>query len=379
MEESLKKISMTGRLFALSAALLPAGCSLFGAPDQTATQPKAVNAAGFSAYEIYDFKDDTSCLKTADINGDGREDVIFANNRTSRIEILIRKKNAAELGSIRPLDEVFTNAGFIVDQKIRDIEIADVNGDGKTDIIINGSPYGIQIYYMNDKDKIDFASPVKPYSGKDNEFIGILVEDIDGDSRADIIASRRNSAEILFNSRNGFSPDNKKTITYTSDSCSYFSSGYFSSPDRKDLLLYYEGNEMPLRILQGRKGGAFGWEIPIEVSNVQLFRDIHNASDKTPFCGAILKNMGVFRTVEISFKEKEKPEQNEITPLRMAVRGGNPKESSAWLVADFNRDSYDDLCIASPDHSKLLFYYGSKKGFAPELPGNSDNTESINA
>ena len=55
---------------------------------------------GFQPLEIYEFDNGTSRLIIEDINNDGLDDILFANNHISRLEILVRKAAFEETGHI---------------------------------------------------------------------------------------------------------------------------------------------------------------------------------------------------------------------------------------------------------------------------------------
>jgi len=68
---------------------------------------------GFERREIYQFKKKLSQLAITDMNGDALDDVIFLNNRMSRVEILIRKKEPDTFDSgFRLWKPYLTTPGF---------------------------------------------------------------------------------------------------------------------------------------------------------------------------------------------------------------------------------------------------------------------------
>jgi hypothetical protein len=89
--------SATVRL--LLAALCLGGLSLFASgEDKPATPPAAEPAKesfGFSGMEMYKLDWDTNNLHLADVNGDGLTDIIVVNNARARIECLLQRPKTA--------------------------------------------------------------------------------------------------------------------------------------------------------------------------------------------------------------------------------------------------------------------------------------------
>ena len=88
-------------------------------PAMAGQNDAAQRAFGFGAREIYEFKKNTSRLFFYDIDLDGQDDILFLNNRMSRIEVLIRKAPTGDDAwkGLPALEDAFVSAGFLLDQK----------------------------------------------------------------------------------------------------------------------------------------------------------------------------------------------------------------------------------------------------------------------
>ncbi|MCK5675472.1 MAG: VCBS repeat-containing protein, partial [Verrucomicrobia bacterium] len=105
---------------------------------------------GFQPLEIFEFDNGTSRLIVDDINGDGLDDILFANNHISRLEILIRKADAERTDDLPELEACFENKGMIVDQSIKALRVADLDNNGRLDIITFGTAIGLQLRYQQE-------------------------------------------------------------------------------------------------------------------------------------------------------------------------------------------------------------------------------------
>ena len=126
----------------------------------------------------------TYSIASADIDGDGKEDLIFGGSK------MIIFPNISTVGSITfgtPID-------FTAAVNVNAIAIADIDGDAKKDICITaGSTVSVfrntsTVGAISLATKVDFAAP---------QAYGITIGDWDGDNKLDIAASLLNTTNTL--------------------------------------------------------------------------------------------------------------------------------------------------------------------------------------
>lgn len=131
------------------------------------------------------------CVAVADINGDGKPDLISANNDSSTLTVLTNNGSggfglSATLPASYPVVVV----------------VADMNGDGQPDLICGNADDTLQIFTNNGTGH--FAS-----AGKfpvDSWPYGIAVADVNGDGKPDLISAnfyQTNTLTVLTNNGNG--------------------------------------------------------------------------------------------------------------------------------------------------------------------------------
>jgi hypothetical protein len=132
---------------------------------------------------------ETLAIVAADIDGDGKPDIIGSNTGYSRVVVY---KNQSTPGSINFVQSVFLYG--ISDMK--EIAAQDFDGDGKLDIaVLDGTNYKMYIHRNTTTNGIiSFAAPVIFTTG--SQPLKIIVQDIDGDSKKDIIISYYLSSNI---------------------------------------------------------------------------------------------------------------------------------------------------------------------------------------
>lgn len=340
----------------ISALIMAASLSIAA---EDAAQQRTI---GFQPLEIHTFKLGASRLTIDDLNQDGLDDVIFANNNVSRLEILIRKPNFENLGDLPALEECFDDCGIIVDQGIGDLHVEDLNNDGRKDLVTFGGSLGLQIRYQQADGS--FAEP-DPFFMKDlSEISAIRFKDLNADERKDLVICRRNKMEIFWNTENA--PfQKKKTLSFSGSNCISAEVVDVNSDGIKDLIFFFSSSTSPITIRYGQGREEFGVEQPIKLPPSQ-YRILLGKDGNDPKLGVVLQSRLGFRTYR--FEESDRPalmETQETSPLRVGFEGTGGQNEPAWLVGDFNGDKFFDLLVAAPELSRIHLYAGVENGLNP--------------
>jgi len=344
----------------LPTLLLTTGLLLAAAVADEPAEPRAI---GFQPLEIYDFKMGSSRLIVTDLNSDGCDDILFANNHVSRLEILLRKPDFENNGDLPELEECFDNRGFIVDQGLKSVRVGDINSDGRPDIVTFGTAIGLQIRYQQEDGT--FGEPVRIFVKDLPTVATIQLGDMNGDEAMDILVCRRDQADLHWNApARPF--QQTKTLTFSSDTCYYGDITDINGDGIPDLAFHFSSARNPISIHYGKGQGFYGIGQPVDLPPRQ-YMDILQSESTAPQLGLVLQNRLAFRTY--GFEEKAQPAlmaAQEIVPRRLGLEGINKKSDPAWLQGDFNHDGYADLLVAAPELSRLHLYWGQAGGIDPE-------------
>ena len=216
---------------------------------------------GFAGMEIYKLDWQTRRLTPADIDGDGMIDLLVANNRKAKIEILLRRKDPVAPRTKRgePLpndlvdDRYFEKREILTEKEVFSIVATDLNSDGKVDVAYFGRPEELVVAYgdgkggfprsarfaidrpallprglaagdLNGDGRTDLALVGKGYTAvysqtdtgtlgepvklphSDDGVVVLQVTDVDGDGRIDLvhlIPSSKRSVRIRFQAKHG--------------------------------------------------------------------------------------------------------------------------------------------------------------------------------
>ena len=110
---------------------------------------------GFGGFEIYKLEWQTRRLTTADVDGNGLTDLLIANNRKAKIEVLLRRKDPvpieAKAGVKLPNeladDRFFEKKEILTEKEVYGLVATDLNSDGKVDVAYFGRPEELVIAY----------------------------------------------------------------------------------------------------------------------------------------------------------------------------------------------------------------------------------------
>ncbi len=139
-------------------------------------------------------------IAASDIDGDGKQDIVVVNNISGTVSVF---RNTSTSGSITS-SSFSTKVDFLTSASPSGIAIADIDGDGKPDIVTsNMSSNNISVLRNTSVsgtiDGTSFAANVNFSSG--NNAMQVVISDIDGDSKPEVINTNYdgNSISILRN------------------------------------------------------------------------------------------------------------------------------------------------------------------------------------
>lgn len=313
---------------------------------------------GYGNMEIFKIDNGTHQLQVEDLDGDGMDDILFLNNTKSRLEILFRNKNNSKQDS-GLIDDLFVNKGMMTDQNVSMYRVADLNGDKKSDIITMGTPLGLNIRWQNSER--EFSSPTRVFLADLQNVNTIQTGDINEDGMEDIIVSRRNNAEILWNDKKHTFRETR-SIPYAGNDCFWIELIDANQDGHLDLLQYFRNQRIPLKVRLGDGTGNFGIAHVLSFPRMKSITLVRPNSGNPLMLSCVLNNMLGVRLYE--FEKSHQPsifETQEFTPQRLSI----PDKGSGnipWTHADFNDDGYDDIIVSSPKLSQLNLYKGCSEG-----------------
>ncbi len=157
--------------------------------------PGIMNSGSLAAKVDFTVGTSPSAVSIADFDGDGKNDIAVGNNGGSSVSVL---RNTSVAGYINA-GSFAAKVDFNASSSLGDIAVTDVDGDNKIDIITTGLVSNTISVLRNTSvpgsitagsfaAKADFATGVFPK--------GVSVSDVDGDGKTDIVVTNLNSSSI---------------------------------------------------------------------------------------------------------------------------------------------------------------------------------------
>ncbi len=151
----------------------------YGAMPATRLEPTALH------FHVCCF---TTSMVTADLNGDGRPDIVTGNGLSDDVSVLLSDAAGALAEPVTyPLDNA--SQGYVV------VAVGDVNGDGHADVAAAGFNANQIVVFMGSADG-GLGSPVAYDIGSAQNPRAIALADVDGDGRLDLVTANGDSSNL---------------------------------------------------------------------------------------------------------------------------------------------------------------------------------------
>lgn len=200
-------------------------------------------------------------VQIADIDGDGKLDIAVIGTKS-----VITYRNTSTVGSIS------FAAGPTLSSGLYDpigINLTDLDGDGKPELVEHSSFYGTSLVYRNisNPGTIAFAAgfPIAAYGSRNN-----LLIDIDGDSKTDIIIPQSGDDSLIIFKNNS----TKGNLSFTRFafaafySNSYYAYGDFDGDGKIDLVLAFPSGNNVTIFRNTSSGGSISFADPVLLNGI---------------------------------------------------------------------------------------------------------------
>jgi hypothetical protein len=162
------------------------------------TTAPGASPASFATQATFATGSNPISVAVADINGDGLPDLIVANISSNTVSVLL---NTTTPGASTP--SFATQATFVTGNEPESIAVADINGDGLPDLIVaNGSSHTVSVL-------LNTTSPgasTPSFAGQQTFVVGLVpvsvaAADLNGDGKPDLIVANQidNTVSVLLN------------------------------------------------------------------------------------------------------------------------------------------------------------------------------------
>ena len=336
---------------------------------------------GFDGMEFFRLGWGTHNLRVADVNHDGRNDVVVVNNGKARVDCLIQRADPSATPAVElepnqvPDDKRFVNRPHLAEKKIFGLELGDLNHDQRVDMAYYGDPKELVIVYQNDKgewdrrrtfDITDFLEI--PYA--------LAIGDLNGDARNDLVLCGANVTYFIYQGQDG------KLRTPVKEAgvppgISAVVLRDFNGDGRLDLLYLSFSEDKPFTFRFQGRDGQLGPQIRCETAplrSVGIGDPIGDGRQRLPAIKMRSGRLVIYETRS----ESDGGRLLEGAVERYTLRAAESQRPPAVAIGAFVQPGRLDLVITAPAASELEMFYqnpahhwAGRAGF-PSLQGVTD-------
>jgi len=330
-----------------------------GGPVLAAT---GTNMFGFTGPEIFPVDQQIALLHVADLDGDGLNDIVVANNLRSKINLLYNqtgKTNRTDAQSSRkleinelPPDSRFRIDSIPVDERIAALAVTDLNGDGRPDLVFFGDGKDLEVLYNLGTN--GWSEP-KRWHFEDGRMDAnsLATGDLNGDGLTDVALLGDNGAVYFLAQQKDHTLAEPQKIPY-SGTPKAVQIVDVDGDGRNDLVYVDFDSPTPLRVRLQNATGQLGPEIYFKGQPIRSFWMDNLAGDKTNYYITIVQATGRAEVSQLTRKPGDtlsgafKHGQFQILPL---TKTDVPQRGILW--ADVDGDKRPDLIVADPESGQI--------------------------
>lgn len=350
--------------FALAACLPVTRAQEPAASPDIAPAPEAP-AFGFASREIYKFSGGIHALRTGDFNGDGLGDLVFIDDRRSRIDFLERLPAEApaavdaSLASDKPnqveYDGRFAIVHLPVERRVQQLTTGDWNGDSLTDVawVTQGGQLTVRWSTANSEGRLERRMVDELRGGC------VLLEsgDHDADGVPDLLACGT-SKLVLFpgpgSAKSGSSTlGTGRVVDIVEQGLDSLDLHDLDGDGTRDLLYTYLGSDFPFRYRLGHTDGSFGPRIDVDRPQIRSITVRDLDGDGASEAAVVFRLSG--RLSLLGFADLDAGER---ALRRYALSPGAEREARTFAVGDLDGDGAAEIIVTQPNTSEVVVFSG---------------------
>ena len=304
---------------------------------------------GFEALEIFKVEGAALGLTAADLDGDGRKDLVVANNTEGTIQLLYQDGKKKTAGGKTPRNTVSSDSRFRVekfytDKKVNSIAVGDLNGDQKPDLAYYCDPPELEIVYQGKS----WGAERKRYPIRDgsNSTYALQIADLDANGKMDLVLLGTRKT-YLFHQKESGGLGQPTVLNNARENITAFELSDINSDGKIDLVYFSPSAEEPV-LTRIQRDSGFAPLIASRLLALQAWT-LHN-DDQGPLLYTIQGNT---RRIK-AYRWQDKEVAGGLgSPSILALRKSGDSAKRKQIITDVNRDGKPDLVVSYPETAQL--------------------------
>ncbi|WP_339908739.1 VCBS repeat-containing protein [Symmachiella dynata] len=318
---------------------------------------------GFEPLEIYKLNKRSRNLLPADLNHDGRTDLIIVDNGNSRLDLLLQRdgEQVAEqpapgesLANFIGSDGRLQHKKVTLDKVVSALTTGDFNGDGRTDLAYFGGRDQLIVRYQGEDGNWQSMRrlrlpEVTPASWS------TAAGDLNGDGKDDIAVLGKKETYLIYQQ-----PDGKlaapQTVMNTSGKLGLVRITDLDGDGRADLSYQsQEGDDRPFCVRfqdqQGRLGPEYRFEIEMPRAST-----LYNLDGKPG--DEILTIENRTGRVKVHQVVRSQPQESDLTGqmIYYGFGSGSSSRDTDMGIGDVNGDGLKDVVVTDPGSAQIVVF-----------------------
>lgn len=306
----------------------------------------------------------TRGLCAGDVDGDGRTDLAVANNDKAQIDLLlqrtpdeIKKAEKRAVGTERwePVleDAPFLRQAVLVGDYLYDLELLDVNADGRLDLIYSGKRDRIAARLQNAAG--EFEEEWKYDKEESNANVGSLATgDINADGKNDLVALTKGGILVFITAADATAMPAPSTYRVAEENPQELRVVDLNGDSKLDLAYVAEGADRALRVRFQHDDGGFGPEFALPVAVGAADWEVVQGGG-APWLATVKRTRSElqFAPASETVRAGSRGRTFDIRSHPVPKSGVNP---ALFTLGDFDGDGRQDVVVADTDGSSMYLY-----------------------